>query len=132
MTKEDEEYISKSISKNTNPSHPFIVIYTGTDKFGSSKQWSPINYTLLADMILKKYEVNIIFTWGHEDLCIIKKIVINMKHKALSTCKTKSIKQLIELIKRVSLFISGDTGLLHITSIMNIPVVGMGHTTVKQ
>ena len=124
-TKEGEEYISKFINKNTNPSLPIIIIHPGTSKFGSFKQWSPLNYTLLADMILEKYEANIIFTWGPNEFDVIKEIVRNMKHKAIPACETRSIKQLIELIKSATLFIGGDTGPLHIASIMNIPVVGI-------
>ena len=125
VSKEDEEYISKFISKNANPSLPIIIIHPGTSKFGSFKQWPTLNYTLLADMILEKYEANIIFTWGSNEFGAIKEIVKNMKHKAVPACETNSIKQLIQLIKRSSLFIGGDTGPLHSASIMDIPVVGI-------
>ena len=125
VTKEDEEYISEFINKNTHPSLPIIIIHPGTSKFGSFKQWSPQNYTLLADMILQKYEANIIFTWGSDEINAVKEIVKKMKHKALPACETKSIKQLVALINRATLFIGGDTGPLHIASIMGIPVVGI-------
>ncbi|GAX59741.1 ADP-heptose:LPS heptosyltransferase [Candidatus Scalindua japonica] len=126
VTKENKEYISMFINNNTtNPSLPIILIHPGTSKFGSFKQWSPKNYSLLANMILEKYEVNIIFTWGPGELNTVKEIIKSMKYKALPACKTDSIKQLIELIRLSSLFIGGDTGPLHIASIMNIPVVGI-------
>ncbi len=124
-TKEDEEYISKFINNSANPSLPIIIIHPGTSKFGSFKQWSPTNYTLLADMILEKYEANIIFTWGPGEFGVVKEILKNMKHMAIPACETDSIKQLTELIKRATLFIGGDTGPLHIASIMNIPIVGI-------
>ena len=125
VSKEDEEYISKFINKHANPSLPIIIIHPGTSKFGSFKQWSASNYSLLADMILEKHDANIIFTWGPGELGEVDKIVKSMKHKALPACDTKSIKQLIALIKRATLFIGGDTGPLHIASIIDIPVVGI-------
>ena len=121
----DEKYISEFITTNTNPSLPIIIIHPGTSKFGTYKQWPTLNYSLLADMILEAYEANIIFTWGPGEFDTVKEIVKNMKHKAFPACETKSIKQLIELIRRAGLFIGGDTGPLHIASIMNIPVVGI-------
>ena len=48
-----------------------------------------------------------------------------MIHNSLPACETKSIKQLTALIKRATLFIGGDTGPLHIASIMGIPVIGI-------
>jgi ADP-heptose:LPS heptosyltransferase len=125
VSKEDEEYISEFITNKANPSLPIIIIHPGTSKFGSFKQWSPPNYTLLADMILEKYEANIIFTWGPDDFDAVEEIIKNMKHKALPACETTSIKQLIALIKRATLFVGGDTGPLHIAAIMDIPVVGI-------
>ena len=125
VSKEDKEYISSFINKNVDPSLPIIIIHPGTSKFGSFKQWSSENYTLLADMILDKHKANIIFTWGPGEIDTVKEIVESMKHNALPACETKSIKQLTELIKRATFFIGGDTGPLHIASIMGIPVVGI-------
>ncbi len=125
VSRDDKEYISNFISKNTDPSLPIIVLHPGTSKFGSFKQWSSPNYTLLADMILDKYKVNVILTWGPGEIDVVNEIVKSMKHKAILACETKSIKQLTALIKRTTLFIGGDTGPLHIASIMGIPVVGI-------
>jgi heptosyltransferase I len=121
----DRKYISKFITTGINSSLPIIIIHPGTSKFGSYKQWPPLNYALLADMILDTYEANVVFTWGPYEFGAVKEIVEKMKHKAIPACETRSIKQLIELIKRASLFIGGDTGPLHIASILDIPVVGI-------
>ncbi len=123
--KPDKKYISKFIDTDINPSLPIIIIHPGTSKFGSYKQWPPLNYALLADMILDTYEANVVFTWGPYEFGVVKEIVEKMKNKALPACETRSIKQLIELIRHASLFIGGDTGPLHIASILDIPVVGI-------
>jgi heptosyltransferase I len=125
VSKTDEEHISKFIDANINSSIPIIIVHPGTSKFGSYKQWPALNYALLADKILESYDANVIFSWGPGEIDVVNKIVTNMKHKALVACETKSIKQLIELIRRAGLFIGGDTGPLHIASIMDIPVVGI-------
>ncbi len=125
VSKADEKYISKFLRTNINDSLPIIIVQPCTSRFGSYKQWPVSNYALLADKILESYEANVIFSWGPGEINVVKKIVRNMKHKALVACKTKSIKQLIELIRRADLFIGGDTGPLHIASILDIPTVGI-------
>jgi lipopolysaccharide heptosyltransferase I len=121
----DKKYISKFITTSINPCLPIIIIHPGTSKFGSYKQWPPSNYALLGDMILDTYEANVVFTWGPYEFGVVKEILKKMKHEATPACETRSIKQLIELIKRASLFIGGDTGPLHIASTLDIPVVGI-------
>lgn len=125
VSKAEEEYISKFINTNISPLLPIIIVHPGTSKFGSYKQWPAQNYSLLADMILDTYKANMIFTWGPNEFGVVKEIVKNMKHKAFPACETKTIKQLIELIRRARLFIGGDTGPLHIASILDIPVIGI-------
>lgn len=124
-SKDDVEYISKFIHTNINNALPIIVVHPGTSKFGSYKQWPALNYAILADRILDTYDANVIITWGPDEAGVAKEIAKNMKHKAFPACETKSIKQLIELIRRASLFIGGDTGPLHIASLLDIPIVGV-------
>ncbi len=125
VSRVDEEHVSNFFDTNINDSLPIIVVQPCTSKFGSYKQWPVSNYALLADKILESYEANLIFSWGPGEIDVVNEIVTNMKHKALVACETKSIKQLIELIRRADLFIGGDTGPLHIASILGIPTVGI-------
>ncbi len=120
----DQEYISKFIDENNKCSVPLIIINPCTSEYGSYKRWSTLNYARLADMILEKYDVKVIFTWGPNELEIVNEIVAHMKQKALVSCKT-TIKQLIELMRRANLYIGGDTGPLHIASTLCIPTVAI-------
>ncbi|MBC8551694.1 MAG: glycosyltransferase family 9 protein, partial [Candidatus Brocadiales bacterium] len=87
-------------------------------------RWSTLNYAKLADMILEKHDVKVVFTWGPGELEIVNEIVSCMKRKALVSCKT-TIKQLIELLRRSNIYIGGDTGPLHIASTLCIPTVAI-------
>ncbi len=125
VSRADEKYISKFLRTNINDSFPIIVVQPCTSKFGSYKQWPVSNYALLVDKILESYKANVIFSWGPGEIDVVNEIVMNMKYKALVACETKSIKQLIELIRRADLFIGGDTGPLHIASILGVTTVGI-------
>ena len=124
VSKIDEDYVSDFIYKNTKKTAPVIMVHPCTSKFGSFKQWPVLNYAVVADKILETYNANVIFTWGPGELGVINEIILNMKHKAIASCDT-SIKQLTELIRRADLFIGGDTGPLHIASILGIPTVAI-------
>ncbi len=124
VSRPDQEYISKFIDENNKCSAPLIIVNPCTSEYGSYKRWSTLNYARLADMILQKYDVEVIFTWGPNELEIANEIVAHMKQKALVSCKT-TIKQLIELMRRANLYIGGDTGPLHIASTLCIPTVAI-------
>jgi heptosyltransferase I len=120
----DQEYISHFIDENNKSSVPLIIINPCTSEYGSYKRWSTLNYAKLADMILEKHDVKVVFTWGPGELEIVNEIVSHMMQKALVSCKT-TIKQLIELLRRSDLYIGGDTGPLHIASTLCIPTVAI-------
>ena len=124
VSRPDLEYISKFIDENNKCSVPLIIINPCTSEYGSYKRWSTLNYARLADMILEKYDVKVVFIWGPNELEIVNEIVSHMKQKALVACKT-TIKQLIELMRRAGLYIGGDTGPLHIASTLCIPTVAI-------
>ncbi len=124
VSRSDQEYVSKFIEENNKYSVPIIIINPCTSEFGSYKRWSTLNYARLADMILEKFDVKIIFTWGPNELEIVNEIVTYMEQEALVSFKT-SIKQLIELIRRADLCIGGDTGPLHIAATLCMPTVAI-------
>lgn len=121
----DEKYISDFLRQNVSPEKPLIAIHPGTSKFGRYKQWPGLNYSLLADMLIERLDVSVIFTWGPSELDMVKGITSAMRHQAIISCKTTSLKQLAEIIRNSGLFISGDTGPMHIASVIGRPIIAI-------
>ncbi len=124
VSRQDQQYISGFIDENNSNSVPIIIINPCSSEYGSYKRWSTVNFAKLADMILEKHKVKVVFIWGPGELEIVNDIVTYMEQKALVSCKT-TMKQLIELIRLADLYIGGDTGPLHIASTLCIPSVAI-------
>lgn len=121
----DKEQISFFLKENLDVRKRLIVIHPGTSEFGEFKRWSTIKYARLADMLIERLNVSILFTWGPSELKIVNEITSLMKQEATISCKTKSLKQLTEIIRQSSIFISGDTGPMHIASVLGKPIVAI-------
>ncbi len=124
ISKQCQEYISLFLEKQDISSKPIILVHPCTSEYGAYKRWSTSNYAFLTDMILEKFDANVIFTWGPNELDIVNDIVKKMNNSAVVACDT-TIKQLVELIRHADLFISGDTGPSHIASTLCIPTVAI-------
>lgn len=122
---EDKRYISDFLKRNIRPEKPLIVIHPGTSKFGRYKQWPGLNYSRLADMLIERLGVSVIFTWGPSELGMVKEISSAMRHQTIISCRTTSLKELAEIIRNASLFISGDTGPMHIASVIGKPIIAI-------
>ncbi len=140
---EDEKYITSNLltlglpKSEADPKGsgqgPLVVIHSGTSDFGAYKRWPTANYAQLADRLVEELNARILFTWGPGELERVKEILDTMKHpgytpggaSAHPAPRTEALGQLVSLIKRADLFISGDTGPMHIASILGVPQVAI-------
>ncbi len=125
VTQDDQEFISDFLKKRINPAKRLVAIHPGTSDFGKYKRWPEKNYAELADTLIERLGVEVVFTWGPSELEMVEEIVSLMRQTAFIAPETRSIKQLAELIRQSGLFISCDTGPMHIASIMGIPQVAI-------
>ena len=125
ISSSDREYISNFFNKNNCDTEPIVVIHPCVSEFGSYKRWAEENYARLGDMLVSEWDANVVFTWHGSEYDTVKKIVSLMTRNGIVSCETRSIKQLVELIRMANLFIGGDTGPMQIASILGTPVVAI-------
>ncbi len=121
---EDREYIGSFFSSlSPPPRKPIIAIHPGTSAKTIYKRWMNDQYARLADRLIEKLGSTIIFTWGPDEIELVNMIKREVRGKALLAPETKSLTALGELFRRCDLYIGGDTGPMHIASLVGTPVV---------
>lgn len=115
VTENDEAFVDKFLKEQAIAKTDFLV---GINPAGNwnPKRWPREHYAVLADRLIKEFSANIIITGGPLDIPLAKKIQGLMRAKAISACGVFNLKQLGALCKRLDLFISADSGPLHIAN----------------
>jgi 3-deoxy-D-manno-octulosonic-acid transferase/heptosyltransferase-1 len=90
-----------------------------------TKLWPEERFALLADRLLERYDVSVVFTGGSGDRPVTERIVGAMKRPALDLSGRTSLKQLAALYKRARLVVSTDTGPMHLAAAVGTPVVAL-------
>ena len=108
---------------STPPKRPWIALHSGTSSKTVYKRWMSGRYSELADRLVHELGATTIFTWGPGELSWVEEIRTKMMGPSVIGPKTESLTQLGELFRRCDLYIGGDTGPMHIASLMGIPVV---------
>jgi len=80
------------------------------------KRWRKENFASLADRLATEFGARIIFTGSPEDGELVSYIQSLMKSKSIAACGILSLKQFAALCARLSVFISADSGPLHIAN----------------
>jgi heptosyltransferase-2 len=90
-----------------------------------SKIWPNERFAGVADRLIKKYGFKVFLIAGPKDIALTDCLIKNMQHPAINLAGKTSVSQLASLLKRCQLFISNDSGPVHIASALGIPVISI-------
>lgn len=130
INKKKEIYLNPKIEQQTNKFLEEKNIHIGDLNFVigvtaafSLKEWILDRYAELADRLIDKYGVRIIFIGTEKDKPKIDAVINLMKKEAINLSGLMDLEELPYLFKRTSLFIGPDSGPLYIANALDVPVV---------
>lgn len=105
--------------------HPTLGINAGAS-YGSAKRWEPEKFAALASALAFKYDIIIFGGSSERDIC--KQISAQLSEQNIAhqnLCAKTSIKELCEHIAGLSLFITNDSGPMHIASAFGVKTLAI-------
>jgi heptosyltransferase-2 len=90
-----------------------------------SKIWPAQRFALLADELTKKYGLKVLILAGPKDTDLAKQVAQNTRQPVLNFAGKTSVQQLAALLKRSRLFISNDSGPVHIACAVGTAVISI-------
>jgi heptosyltransferase-2 len=90
-----------------------------------SKIWPPERFAGAADKLAQNYGFKILLVAGPKDIILAQNVIKNMHNPAINLAGKTSVSQLASLLKRCVLFISNDSGPVHIASAVGTPVISI-------
>lgn len=112
---EDQKVVDGFFIKNAVGRDDFLVALNPGGNW-LPKRWPKEYWAQLADKLIGELKAKVVITGSVSDLALANQIKDRMKEKPLVTCGVFNIKQLAALAKITDLFITADTGPLHIAN----------------
>jgi heptosyltransferase-2 len=97
--------------------------------YGPAKQWSYDRYAGLADRIQAFTKNRVIIFGGPDDKTLGQKISRKMQHQPVDLSGKTSLGEAMALIERCDLFITNDSGLMHVAAALNVPLIAVFGST---
>ena len=97
--------------------------------FGPAKQWFPERYAGLSDKIHEVFGARILLFGGPEDRELGVRIAQIMQHPPVDLCGKTDLGEAIALINMCNLFITNDSGLMHVAAALDIPLIAIFGST---
>ena len=112
-------------------SDPLVGISPGA-KFGSAKEWFAERYGEIAERVSREMGARVIILGSLGDRGIASRICQTAGSAAFDLTGRTSLAEAIALIDRCRLFITNDSGLMHIASALGVPLVAIFGSTDPQ
>ncbi len=121
---DDIDRVSEFLNNRSISESDFLIgINPGAHRL--THRWSWENFAQVADILIDRFKAKIIITGSKEESLLGKLIVKKVRRSIIDTVGVFTLTQLLALIKRCNLFITNDTGPMHIANALRIPMVAI-------
>ena len=141
QVKKYNDFVNDSLNINSNPrklklykhnqssdvaQKPILGINPGAS-YGSAKRWYPEEFAKVASELSSQYDIVIFGGLSEKDIAmdieksLIEKDINNYQNLVANT----TIPELIDYISKLDLFITGDSGPMHVAAAFQIPTVAI-------
>ncbi len=103
---------------------PLIACHVSANN-GQSKRWPVPYWATLLDRLSREANAQVVLTGAPNDLPLIEKITRRMRTQPCNLAGKTNLTQLVALLQRADLMISGDSGPMHMACAVETPVIAI-------
>ena len=115
VSAEHEHFVKEFLSKEGITKDDLLVAVNPGGNW-SLKRWPAENFSQLCDRMISELKAKVIITGDTKDIPLADSIMKKMRYSALDATGNLQLKQTGALLKRANIFISCDSGPLHIAN----------------
>ena len=97
--------------------------------YGSAKCWLPERFKELTDILLKHPKVKVLYFGDKAGQSLVDMICEGMPERVINLAGKTHLRQLLALIQACHLFLTNDSGPMHVASALNVPLIALFGST---
>jgi heptosyltransferase-2 len=121
--KQESEYYIEEIFKMNKLSAGDRLVAFHPGASCPSKRWPVERFAQVANLLIEKYSIKPIIVSSREEINLANAVAKDIRSPTVNLAGKTSISQLASLLKRCKLFISNDSGPVHVCSAVGTPVI---------
>ena len=108
---------------------PLLIGLAPGATYGPAKRWFPERFAAVGDKLIEDLSAQVLLFGSRKDRKSADLVQQHANHRLINLAGKTNLKEAIAVISRCSLFISNDSGLMHVAGALNIPTVAIFGST---
>jgi heptosyltransferase-2 len=109
-----------------------ILVGMNPGSVWNTKKWLPEGFARVADALIAEWDCEVLLFGSARDSGSVGEVTRRMKRRAVDLCGKTDLKGLAALISRCSLFVTNDSGPMHLATAAGVPVVAIFGPTTRE
>lgn len=122
LTAEERQWASEFLNEQCGESYPRVGYHSGAGK--RSNRWPASRFAQLANLLAEKMGAQTILTSGPKDDKPTEEVLSILKHKSV-VVRNRTIREVAAVIDQLDLFVTNDTGVMHVAGGTSTPVLSL-------
>ena len=122
---DDDRTHVKSFFEENGVSNERPVVGINPNAFWTSKRWMEERFASVADRLTSYHDAVVILVGSRGDIPLVEKIRSQMKSSSINAAGKTSLRQLGALLEKLDLFITNDSGPMHIATAAKTPIIAL-------
>jgi heptosyltransferase-2 len=127
-TKERREAEALLSEHRVKDGRPLVGVSPGAT-YGPAKRWFPERFAALCDRLQESSDACIVILGGPDDAAAGDQVCRSMKVPPVNFCGKTTLRQAVSIIESCHLFVTNDSGLMHVAAALDIPLVAIFGST---
>lgn len=128
-TQDEIKRVDSMLKQHGIGSGDFILGINPGAAYGSAKRWYPERFAEVARQLSQQWSARVLVFGGPGETDIAAAIEEKLGKNCLNLAGRTSVRELMELIRRCSFFITNDSGPMHIAASFEVPLVAIFGST---
>lgn len=128
----ESEFDFKKFSETHHIEEKDLLIGMNPGSVWKTKRWLPERFAEVADQLIEKYRCRVLLFGSQKDAEAVNAVQKAMKNPPVNLCGKTDLKTLAHIISRCSLFVTNDSGPMHLACAAKVPVVAVFGPTTKE
>lgn len=123
LSESERDWAEEFLSSKGLKEKKFVIISPGAR--WKYRRWDTQNFAILADRMREEFGLEILISGSKGEVDTAEDMGRMMKGKSISAAGMFDIRQILSLLEKALICVANDSGMVHLTSGLNIPVVAL-------